>query len=405
MWLSDWMDEYAIDNSEKARTVASSGSAISRLREIAEASESAAFAVPEIAPGAGVVAGRALDLSGLITCGHAECLIRQVDTLFNEIWHYFDHVVVEGPSARLFLRSGGEWDWRMEQYVELLVYLRAVGALPFLVFLEKPHALCTHHFEQSAREGGLTPLLSKRFRKKAVKEILQTASLVPLPGGEQYEFRYAGDDGVLVITAPREPDIAEVAESVFTSMATALVSDVSIARTIGQPLVQAAEIFERIHVDPVRDGSAEGIALELKLPVLRRVPTKELLRLRENHAPELIRFRSALRTAINEQSEKTPGEDATVVGARVVRDYVEPELANIERKLRIAQDTFIEKTALSVVFGMAVATVGSLAAAPLVVAAGLTAIGTTVLHGSRFVDDAARASMSDMNILWRVQSG
>jgi hypothetical protein len=110
-----------------------------------------------------VVAGQAIDLSGQLDCLHWDCLKKQVDTLFSHVWHYFDGIVVVGPSANTYSDLLGrdarpEIIERLLTYVRLLLYIREIGAEDLLIFREKLPP-CEVHFEEHMKRAGLDPEL------------------------------------------------------------------------------------------------------------------------------------------------------------------------------------------------------------------------------------------------------
>jgi len=404
------MDEFSVKDSKSAARAASDERGRDRLREMAEEGAEDHAPPGALSPdGTIAVAGRSLDLSGLRSCAAAACRIEQVDTLINEVWHYFDKVVVEGPSARLFLARGATFDYHAEQAVAVLLYLRDIGALPYLIFRDKPHAFCTHHFAESARAGGVDFLLDKKLERRVEREIARTATLEELPKGRGYSFTYAGSSLALVIeNAPGHedasaPTIEDLARVEYRSVAMSLLGDITLAREMSATLVQGAEDYQPVAPTPEQRPTEAAVALELPLPVLHGLPAKELLKLRDDYRPELERFRAALRLAIREAAARDPEAPAGEIAGRVVAEYVRPQLADIELRLSAAKRTLAKKSAVQLGVGTAITTVGLLAAAPIVIGAGITALGTTLLHGTTFIDKTTELELSDMHFLWRAQ--
>jgi hypothetical protein len=408
MWLNDWIDEFEVRSLDDAARLGRDPRGWARLRELAERASADHWSSPlPDQDGSIAVAGRSLDLSGLLSCTAAGCLINQVESLLNQVWHYFDKVVVEGPSPGIFLERDEEYDYRLEQHVQLLLHLRDIGALPYLIFHDKPHAFCTHHFTESAKDGGLEFLLDSAYERRFKDAVVDTGRVERLPDGTGFTFSYSGRDHVTLVQwrnggRHRVPSLRTLANREFSSHGMALVGDVALARSVGAPLVQGAQRY----VPPQRNGrtAPHDVALELHLPVLRNVPAKELLRLRSEYSPELQRFRAALRTAIRQVASADPELSTKELAARVVQDHVEPELADIERRLLTARETLLKKSVLHIGVGATVATAGLLAAAPLVVAAGLTALGAAVKDATGYVDSAAELRLADMHFLWRIRN-
>ena len=154
----------------------SSTKGLARLRQIAE--EEAEIEAPDpISDRDAIVAARPLDLSGILACSRGACIKKQVDTIFYQAWHYFDVVVAEGASLRIFLQGGGTYTKNFDQHVQVVLYLRDSGANSTIQFQEKPHAFCEHHFEESARKAGIDNLLDSEVRGQLISEMTLAATL------------------------------------------------------------------------------------------------------------------------------------------------------------------------------------------------------------------------------------
>lgn len=405
MWLYAWLDEYEVKSADEAIALVSSDKAAEeRLGELAYAEANGPLRVPVGAADTTVVAGRALDMSGLLACNHIDCMKRQVEDLFNEIWHYFDSIVVEGPSAEVFVEQGGHIDERFHDQVELLLWLRSVGAEPYLEYCYKPRALCAEHYKETVMSGGLTPLLDKRFRRSVIDAIVRQGKLEPLPRNMGYVFTHPGSDLTAFIETANALTLRDVAKQTFQNDVIALLGDISLATSLRMPLVQVADTYRRIRLEPRDEASVASVALDMQLPVVKRMPVRDLLRLREDHWPELHLFRNALRVAIREEMTKNPTGRDSEIAAAVVRDRVEPELAKIGQKLQVAKRTFERKTALSVLVSTVAASVSLLAGAPLVVGGGVAVVaGTVARHGMAYIDSEAAVEMGDFHFLWRAR--
>lgn len=163
-WLFDWLDTH------NARDVTDAQKLLGETRPRKELRERVAN-VPyetEMLPqseGPTIVAGCAIDLSGHLDCYAWECMKKQVDNLFSHVWHYFDQVVVVGPSA---FEISKYWSDRTESqvmkrllnYIRLLFYIRQIGAEDMLIFRQKRPA-CQIHLQQHLEEVGLQSTLAR----------------------------------------------------------------------------------------------------------------------------------------------------------------------------------------------------------------------------------------------------
>jgi hypothetical protein len=104
-WLLQWLDSYAVTSPRQADELLNRPHALSILREEVEAIR---YHAPMINDqrGHSIVAGSEIDLSGELSCSNWECIKRQVDTLFSSVWHYFDRIIVAGPSAHFIIVYG-----------------------------------------------------------------------------------------------------------------------------------------------------------------------------------------------------------------------------------------------------------------------------------------------------------
>jgi len=157
-WLHDWIDTFEVKELSQAENLLKEAGLRKDLKK--RASE-VPFTIEEISSSDAptIVAGRAIDLSGELDCFAWECMKKQVDKLFNHVWHYFDRIVVVGPSAHAFSSS---WNpetephtiERLLTYIRLLLYVREIGAEDLLIFREK-RPPCEAHLEDHLNEVGL----------------------------------------------------------------------------------------------------------------------------------------------------------------------------------------------------------------------------------------------------------
>jgi hypothetical protein len=339
-----------------------------------------------------------------MTCNHIDCMKRQVEHLFNEIWHYFDKIVVEGPSAQVFVDEGSRISGRLLTQIELLLWLRGQGAEPYLQFSYKPRALCEHHLTESAGLAGLKPLLDRRFRRSVVDSMVRRGKLEQLDDHRGWVFSHPGSEVSTLILTDETLTLRQVAKREFQNDIVALLGDVSLANTLQAPLVQEAAVYRRIQITPGSESSMANVALDLDLPIMKHISIKDLLRLRQDHRPELQLFRNALRTAIREEISNNAAGAPHEIASAVIRDHVEPELARIDQKLRVAKRTFERKTAVELAVSTVAASVSLIAGAPLVIGGGAAVVaGTITRHALDVIDDKAEAEMSDFHFLWRAR--
>lgn len=120
-WLYEWIDERGITSIKKAERLLKDSRQVALLQERAAA---VPFTTEPLDPGAGeleLLGGRGVDLSGELDCFAWECRKAQVDKLLAHVWHYFDRVVVVGPSAH---RVSGELEQGLDAGVLAKACLR-----------------------------------------------------------------------------------------------------------------------------------------------------------------------------------------------------------------------------------------------------------------------------------------
>jgi hypothetical protein len=95
---------------------------------------------------------------------------------------------------------------------------------------------------------------------------------------------------------------------------------------------------------------------------------------------------------------------ADQVASDVVSDIIDPALVDIGRRLKVAKRAFAKKAGASVAVGAATVTVGLMTAAPLIVGAGIAAMGTSIPVLHKLFEDRASVEISDMYFLWKLRS-
>ena len=153
-WVFDWLDRHRVSSIDAVRLLLRNPVAFDDLRRAAEA------AVKQfgkaISPGESVLAGRGIDLSRQLDCFAPSWRKQQAQRLFNKVWHYFDSIVVEDSIAHELAMHEGEPGmpkWLLE-HLEVLLYLRDIGAESLLAFRLKPPP-CRLHLAQHVEEASL----------------------------------------------------------------------------------------------------------------------------------------------------------------------------------------------------------------------------------------------------------
>lgn len=309
-WLNKWMDEAGIRKQkdlEKALKPGSSGRVL--LYEIA--SEVRPEGLVPMDHGESILAGRGIDLSGALDCCNVVCQTKQVDELFSKALHYFDEIIVSGPSA-VDLVEGmdagepGAVD-RVEQHALALLYIRKIGADNFLTFVQKPPP-CSVHYRDHAREAGLDNIVEESDRW-----VGRLASGGHVSGlrqcGNHWHFQFSHPDlehsaWATAASGPggSEPSMDQMAEAVCARYVSHLVSDVMAAQALNVPLGASVRLHEDMLAHGLKTAPAPGdVAFEMKLPVVREMSIADVIKFRLDEYEHFQAFKSALVAAIDER--------------------------------------------------------------------------------------------------------
>jgi hypothetical protein len=414
-WMYRWMDERGISKPADASRVLSRPRGLRSLQDFVESCPTELEPLDD--PLSAIAAGRSMDLTGMLECSHWACLTQKIDGLFRDTWHYFDAIVVEGPSAsriqRLFWGSqestAEQKSARLTDYATALLKLREQGLDRYLIFREKPQE-CTVHFEQHVHEAGLERL--SKSKVEIVDQLVADGRLEDRPRQctDHWHFRYRHPSLAVPVTGrvdgtwsregtERRQRLA--AEEVFRSLLANLSADIRNASELGVPLAAGLELHEDLLRRKAEPVHVEDVAMRLRLPVMQNMTAAEVLAFRESEDISFERMRSAIRTAIEERLKTE--SDPEVAAEKIYRNVIEPEINDIDAKLKGARRGLSSKTALSLSVGAVTTTVGIISALPPVVAVGLALGAGSVLHGTKYIDDKTQVELSDMYFLWHAE--
>lgn len=415
-WLYEWMDEEGVKTPGDYLKAIRKPDSFDRLRELSDRMYSASVARKAYSQNS-VVAGRQLDLSGFLGCTHFDCLQPIVNNLFGRLWHYFDCIVIEEITVDDILHSSSGATEELLQRVKLLLYLRHIGADKYVQFTNKVSGMCSDHFREYAKERklGVDALFDKNLERTIVRKIASEGRFSVSPHDEEwhYEIRHP-DIGVIdrVFSHSdmnRRPGNEEIARDAFGAYCCGLIRDVSAAKALRLPLVQAAENDWSPYGTQNGVLDDRAVALNLRLPVLRNAPVKEILRFRDDNQASFEVFRAALRDAIRkqikEQSESGDPISAEEVANSVVAEYLNPELAKIKVQLGGAKKTLARKFGDNITVAGAAVGVGLMEHIPVVftfTAAAAAASVADIINKRR--DDQQKIENHDLYFLWKAQT-
>lgn len=412
-WLYEWIDEREIRKAADLRKVLRKSAAIDRLIGLSE-DRAGTIRGNTASLDSPVIAGRRIDLSGHLGCADFECIAPQIDMLFGRTWHYFDTIIVDDPDLPDPESDFGEFAYDVEQRVNLLLYLRKIGATENIAFSRKVSGFCEYHFREYAESSGLGMglLFDEKVENAVVQEVLSRArfEITRRVGHWHYEISHPELEPIIGVYSHSDPDVKpsreECARDAYGRYCSGLVSDLAAVRELRAPLLQVAEgkqPFERL--EPVDDSH---VALSLRLPVLANVSAKEILRLKRDNWPEFELFRAALRKAIREQIDRAGNGAPEEIAQAVVEEYVIPELAAIGVRLGASQRALTRKVGANVALGVAPVSTGLVNHSPLVIAAAAipavyAAIKIAMPEVNKYFDDRTEVETSDLYFLWKAR--
>lgn len=404
-WMYQWIDEQGLERPADIFKVLRRPRAIDRLLELEDVREPVAYKGDMQAKS--VVAGRRVDLSGFLDCPHFECVLPQIDRLFGRTWHYFDVIVVDDPM--LHRKDPTRLVWDIEQRTRLLLYLRKIGASNHVAFKRKVSGFCQLHFREFAERNslGLDLLFDDAFADRVVGELVTNGRFDIGLDDESwhYEIHHPKLERIIGSYSHSDPSIEpsreEVARDAFGVYCSGLISDVAATRDLGIPLLQVTNGI--VLSEPLDHTHDDIVALNLRLPILANVSAAEILKLKDDNWPEFERFRSALRVAIREQIDKAGTASPEEIARSVLQEYVNPELAGIERRLATARKGLARKVGAGVTLGGATVTAGAMATIPLVLATGVAALATSLPQIYKYFEDKREVELSDLYFLWRAR--
>jgi hypothetical protein len=411
-WLFNWLDLHGINDLPAAEIALSTPALVEELHDVAGQAKN----IPtQSQPGETVIlAGRGLDLTGKLDCPTSKCRQRQVDELFRKAWHYFDRIIVDDVVSHQLLNH---WDYTsthstrsLLSHIEVLLYLRKIGAESLLEFREKPEA-CIVHMKRHAAEAGLRNILSDA--EDLVPRIAEEARIQVHSQGKgmiSYLFIHPEFEvtwpGTMKIGGVRgKPTLAvrkAIAREIVHKYFPHLTADIGAARSLGVPLGSTiwlhGKLLSSVTVTPAK------VAFNLDLPILQGMPIETLIKIRQDEHESFQRFRDSLRMAVKEKIDSSPSTEADELSEQIRLDVIEPELRQIRDRLKAAEKALAKKSAVGIFMGALVTTCGIFAGLPVPasIAAGCGAATTTGTGAAtKYIEEKQQAALSEMFFLWQ----
>ncbi|WP_410811144.1 hypothetical protein [Micromonospora sp. 067-2] len=413
------MDEFDVVDEETAKTRLRERSAVVSLEQLA--TERASLNYSHVPLTGSVVAGTGLETVQAGTCGALACRRPSLDADLGSLLHYFDYVVMQGPSARDYtdlseaIKNPDERPVAIHMAVremECLLYLRSTGISNHIIFANKPSCFCDHHFKDHAAALGLAEMADRERIAKMAKR-LSRAGLVRVEQRQPRDWYgyiseplFFGSIGKRYRrkTAPKK---AAVAEEILRRDLMAVVFDAAAAQMMGLPMASMAvpQYFDRDSESSRPRLTVDEVATQLKVPILSSLTTKQIVELRERESAHFEAFRAALREAVATTLEKIPAASPQLIGELAWQEQLKPALADLERRISASRSSLWQSSSSGLVLGVAATTVASVVTAPWAAAMLGAAVATTlpVNQISEYFKERKQVNVSPMYFLWKAK--
>jgi hypothetical protein len=414
-WFHDWLLAHDITDGPSAYKAAKDPGLLDDLVTRAAAQETEPVDIPS---GRGIVAGRALDLTGYLTCGHPDCLTKQVDRLFSRVWHYFDNIAIVGPDAHTFLEQVSTY--RGDTLARIIAgktrpifHVRDIGADGLVTWIAKPPSCAAHWKDFDA-------LKAYDYPAKAVRAL---ASTLLSEGTVRLEKK--GKSSVFILRHSQFPDgtqgleqqellrLRHRKESVEEALArqvaeriwAAAASDLYAAHSMGLPLGIGIGLEAKLTGTQHASISPADVAFRLQLPVVDGLPVRELIALRENEYDAFENFRDTLTRAIKERlAAAKEAEDIDNIVREIKEDEIEPALHKIRQRLNSAEGVLRKNHRYNIGLAGLATTCGLIGAPPaMAISLGVAAMTGAAAVEAKLVVDKKDVSLEGMYFLWQVK--
>ncbi|MFC0545007.1 hypothetical protein [Kutzneria chonburiensis] len=412
-WLERWMREFDIKSVADYRRATQSPTVVKALYQIIPYHDEQWSQVPSLGP-YGVMAGRTLDLSGSFHPPCLNCFRNELKLLLSRTAHYFQHIAVGGPIVDAVARGleARSPDVRartireLQDHVALLLYIDEIGARDKIRFVTKPATYCQSCYRNYAREAGITIYDDEQQSADVIAKIIETSKFSTVRNrAGNWTAKITGPmvtDHVLVSEYGRtRPTRAYMAREVFDSITVPAVQDYITAKHYTLPIVDMSEFAWMKTIRGERSSSAESVALEVELPGINGIGLREFLQMQQEDEASYLKFQTAVRTAVREAIKRHESRSPNEIARAVVEEYVKPEIADIEQKMRSATRSLSKKVGISAVVGTTATSIGLMGAMPLVVTAGVGVVAASLTQVYKYFDDKATVESSDMYFLWK----
>lgn len=293
-WFHNWLTENELFDETSVYKTAKDPKKLADLVVRAQTQQTASI---EPISDRSIIAGRSLDLTGYLACGHANCLTRQVDDLFNRVWHYFDKIAITGPEAHVFLdyladgsRRSDETARRIAGLARPIFHIRQIGAEDLVTWIFKPPGCAVHWKEYRELEDYHIPdeaIVAVASRLLGEGKIV-FKKVGPTPGLILHHRElFNGGRWKSLVDIQQAQTRGESLEQALARLIVSLhwagtASDLYAANSIRLPVGLGIGLEAKM-AGLRRDTISESeVAFNLVLPVVDGLPVKELIALRQS---------------------------------------------------------------------------------------------------------------------------
>jgi hypothetical protein len=423
-WFRTWMTEQGVSDEESLKRVLAGRSG---LNSLIKAAPEATFRTTESESSiAELTGGKGIDLTGELGCHHPDCIKNEVETLFRRTWHYFDLITLPDNALAGVLKFKDHKNvaflaQHLTPIVHSIALIDGAGATD-LVRFEPRIPSCDKHAEQHAREAAIPQAFENSSHlAKEISESAEISWAVEDIDGHKHlrfqldheEFMHSEGGEICLKDGPKaltDLDIKRIgSETVVRRYLAALSSDALTARRTNTPLGATIPFYRRL-LNPSAPNGPGDVSFNLKLPVSKDLPIRDLIKLRQSERLAFERFQFCIRKAIDERVRSSAGADAEKIAREIERDLINPELRRIRDLLTSSKKYSKKSGTIGLILGGAATTVGLLAPQALSsLGTGLTVGGTLAGLASikKAIDDHLSvrkdASLSNMYFLWKAK--
>ncbi len=417
-WIRRWIDDLGITTSQQVEQLLGENRHLQQLVSYAS-EQSEAGPVPRPDKDRVLVGGLGLDLSGQFECMQHHCATKAVDRLVHQTWHSFDTVVVSGLDSQLFMNSLKRKGTlvgltnidilRLRPHIEAALYVKQTGADELIEFADRPKAFCRHHYDEAIQLSGLSNNI-EAAHDSLITHFLTGYRLTNASAEERTVFVYNHPtlETVLVRRFQSETSEDEAAWAIAEDLAheitnTSITSSV-LARNMSAGLGQVMRGMEADFAHLSNRRVTDEVAFHIPIPMVENLPLEDLMKIRREEQSEFQAFQVALRMAIEERLKALPGADPLTIGESVYDDILNPALISMERRLQKSTEVFAKRSAVAIVVGTVMTTVGLLALAPVVAPGIAIGVGGLVANYHELLKDKRDVQISDLHFLWTLSS-